>query len=206
MLMNTDPEIGTEQNNEAESLSELSSHSLLFLSAASATIYLLLALLIFYFFYEGNLLSAFDHGLSLTGQLATGLSTGSVAALVIIWAAGRFPVSDVLDDFYLVREISKTRFNRFDRIQLSLFAGTGEELLFRGAIQPLLGIWFTSLIFVAIHGYFKFQKIGHLVFGGLMFALSMMLGYLFEHAGLIAAMSAHALYDVLMLWWVKKRD
>ncbi len=204
--MSSETEIVPDQNEDPESLSELSSRSLLFLSAASALIYLLLALLIFYFFYEENLLSAFDHGLSLTGQLVAGLGAGSLAALIIIWAADRPPVSDVLHDFYLVREISKTRFSRFDRIQLSLFAGTGEELLFRGAIQPLLGIWVTSLIFVAIHGYFKFQKPGHWIFGGLMFGLSMLLGVLFEYAGLMAAMSAHALYDVLMLWWVQKRD
>lgn len=204
--MNIDDNISDDPKVETESLSELSSRSLLFLSAASALIYLLLALLIFYFFYEESLITAFAHGLPLTGQLATGLGAGSLAALIIIWAAGRPPVSDVLHDFYLVREISKTRFSWFDRIQLSLFAGTGEELLFRGAVQPLIGIWITSLVFVAIHGYFKFQKPGHWIFGGLMFGLSMLLGVLFEYAGLVAAMSAHALYDVLMLWWVQKRD
>lgn len=94
--------------------------------------------------------------------------------------------------------------NRFDRWQLSLFAGAGEELLFRGAIQPLLGIWVTSAIFIGIHGYFKFTSIGHIIFGVMMFSLSIMLGYLFEHAGLIAAMSAHAIYDVIMLKMVQK--
>ncbi|MBK7566807.1 MAG: CPBP family intramembrane metalloprotease [Bacteroidetes bacterium] len=31
---------------------------------------------------------------------------------------------------------------------LSFCAGVGEELLFRGAIQPWLGIWLTALLFI----------------------------------------------------------
>lgn len=196
-------EIPLEQNGEAESLSELSSQSLLFLSIASTAVYFLIALLIFYFLHDDSLITAFKHGFSVPIQLVTGLGVGALAALLIIWSAGRPPVSDVLHDFYLVREISGTKFSTFDRIQLSFFAGTGEELLFRGAVQPLLGIWITSAIFVAIHGYFKFRKVGHWIFGALMFGLSMLLGLLFEHAGLIAAMTTHAVYDMLMLWWVQ---
>ena len=69
-------------------------------------------------------------------------------------------------------------------------------------IQPLLGIWITSIIFVGLHGYFKFKSAGHIIFGVLMFGLSMGLGYLFEEAGLIAAMVAHAVYDLTMLKWM----
>ncbi|MEY3398022.1 MAG: hypothetical protein RL220_616, partial [Bacteroidota bacterium] len=36
---------------------------------------------------------------------------------------------------------------------VSFCAGVGEELLFRGALQPLMGIPLTSVFFVAIHGY-----------------------------------------------------
>lgn len=203
--MDTDHEITSDQDRKTESLSELSSSSLLLLSATSAMVYLLLAMLIFYFFYDGELLTSFEHGLPVTFQLIIGTATGVLAAVLIMWVADRPPVSKVLNDFYLVREITKTRFGTFDRIQLSFFAGTGEELLFRGAIQPLLGIWLTSVIFVGIHGYFKFRKPGHWIFSGMMFGLSMLLGYLFEYAGLIAAMSAHILYDALMLWWVQKK-
>jgi len=35
--------------------------------------------------------------------------------------------------------------------------------------------------------------------------LSMMLGYLYELSGLISAMSAHAIYDLVMLEWAKRR-
>jgi membrane protease YdiL (CAAX protease family) len=39
----------------------------------------------------------------------------------------------------------------------------------------------------------------------MMFGLSMGLGYLFEEAGLIAAMTAHAVYDIIMLKLVQGR-
>lgn len=34
---------------------------------------------------------------------------------------------------------------------LALSSGVAEELFFRGAMQPVLGLWFTSLIFGAVH-------------------------------------------------------
>ncbi|MDX1587224.1 MAG: CPBP family intramembrane glutamic endopeptidase [Balneolaceae bacterium] len=181
---------------------ELSGARLLMLSIFSASFYLLLALLIYHFIYDENITNAFAHGLTVNVQFLIGLLAGAVAAGVVGLVITREPVAGVLDDFYIVQAISKIRFNNFDRLQLSFFAGTGEELLFRGAIQPLLGIWITSLVFVGLHGYFKFKSIGHILFGVMMFALSVMLGYLYTEAGLIAAMTAHAVYDVIMLKWM----
>ncbi len=172
----------------------------------SAVVYLLLAYLIFRYLRETSLAEAFMHGYSLQNQLLIGIAGGGAAAGVISLIASRPPVSGVLNDFHIVRIISQLRLTAFDRIQLSAFAGAGEELLFRGALQPLLGIWLTSLIFVGIHGYFKFKSAGHMVFGFIMFGLSVMLGYLFEYAGLIAAMTAHAVYDIIMLKFVQVKE
>lgn len=181
---------------------ELSGSRLLMLSIISASFYLLLALLIYHFIYEESIANAFTHGLTLNMQFLAGVIAGGIAAAGVGFVITREPVAGVLDDFYIVQAISKMRFNNFDRLQLSFFAGAGEELLFRGAIQPLLGIWVTSLVFVGLHGYFKFKSAGHILFGVMMFALSVMLGYLYREAGLIAAMTAHAVYDVIMLKWM----
>lgn len=178
---------------------QTSSKELLIISVISGFTYLLLAFIIYHYIHNENLIKAFEHGYSTLSQLAIGIAAGSGAAAVIAFIINRSPVSDVLHDFYIVDMISKLKLSNFDRIQLSAFAGVGEELLFRGAIQPLLGIWITSFIFIAIHGYFKFKSAGHMLFGLMMLGLSMLLGYLFEYGGLIAAMSAHAVYDVIML-------
>jgi membrane protease YdiL (CAAX protease family) len=184
----------------------LSGSRLLMLSILSASFYLFLALLIYHFLYEEGIAEAFAHGLPVTMQFLAGIIAGGLAAACVGFVIVREPVAGVLKDFYIVEAISKIRFNNFDRFQLSLFAGAGEELLFRGAIQPLLGIWITSIIFVGLHGYFKFKSAGHIVFGLLMFGLSVMLGYLFREAGLIAAMTAHAVYDLIMLKWMDQME
>jgi uncharacterized protein len=194
------------QNPENRAPGNISSQNLLVMSLISFLFYLVLALLIYYFFYEEGITAAFEHGYPAGYQISLGGLAGCLAAAVIMFLAGRPPVSGVLNDFYIVKAISEVKFTPFDRIQLSVFAGVGEELLFRGAIQPLLGIWITSIIFIGIHGYFKFKSAGHLLFGVLMFGLSVLLGYLFEYAGLIAAMSAHAVYDIIMLWWIRGRE
>jgi uncharacterized protein len=183
------------------SAQNISSRDFLVMSVVSFLVYLTISLAIYYWFIDDNISAAFAHGYSLRTQVAIGGLAGCIAAAVIMFISGRPPVSEVLNDFYLFRVIKQARFTNFDRIQISFFAGVGEEMLFRGAVQPLLGIWITSIIFIGIHGYFKFTSAAHIIFGVMMFGLSAMLGYLFEYAGLVAAMTAHALYDIIMLWW-----
>lgn len=185
---------------------DISSMNLLVLSVTSAVVYLLLSLAIFYFIHGYGLERVFDHGYAVPAQLMTGIAAGCLAAGVIGFAMRRSPISDILHDFYIVKVLTKIRLTVFDRTQLSLFAGVGEELLFRGAIQPLLGIWLTSILFVGIHGYFKFKSAGHVLFGLMMFSLSVGLGYIFEIAGLVAAMTAHAVYDAIMLKLVQDEE
>lgn len=111
-----------------------------------------------------------------------------------------------MSDYSVFKALSKANFSFFDNTQISIFAGAGEELLFRGAIQPLLGNTFTSMIFIAIHGYFKFRSSGHILFGVMMFGLSFMLGLLYEEVGLISAMFAHAMYDLIKLQIIQNKD
>lgn len=197
-------EADTENNREP--FLDLPKQNLLALSIISAIVYMILAWLIFYFFRGTEITSAFDHGYSLGNQLLTGIVCGCTGAGIIAFLMNRPPVSGVLNDFYIVRVLKELRLTKLDCIQLSLFAGAGEELLFRGAIQPLLGIWVTSIIFIGLHGYFKFQKMGHLAFGTMMFGLSVGLGYVYDHAGLVAAMTAHAVSDMIMLFLVSGRE
>ena len=172
---------------------------LLLLSLASALIYVSLTLVIVHYFHDEPLASLFDHGFGTSMQLLAGAVFGILAAAGISFVIWRTPISKILKDYGIVELVMQMRFTRFDRIQISLFAGAGEELLFRGAMQPVLGIWLTSLIFVGIHGYFKFRSPRHILFGLMMLALSVGLGLLYEWAGLIAAMTAHAVYDFIML-------
>lgn len=173
--------------------------TLLLLSLASAVIYLSLTLVLLHFFHDDSPASLFDHGFGLPVQLLAGTAFGAIAAALVSLVIWRTPISEILSDYAIVDMVMKMRLSQFDRVQISVFAGVGEELLFRGAMQPILGVWLTSLIFVGLHGYFKFNSLRHILFGMMMFFLSVGLGLLFEWAGLVAAMTAHVIYDFIML-------
>lgn len=90
---------------------------------------------------------------------------------------------------------------------IALAAGVGEELLFRGALQPLLGVWTTSGIFVLAHtrayqlntlnARVFFQSFG-------IFSVSVAFGFLAIYVGLLAAIIVHVSMDVVGLCVVRR--
>ena len=86
---------------------------------------------------------------------------------------------------------------------ISLFAGIGEELFFRGVLQrlfikafknPWLGILLTAFVFSALHVQF---------FGFIpRFLLGILLGAVYWYSGsLLTAMVAHFVYDAFFITW-----
>ncbi|TVR86981.1 MAG: CPBP family intramembrane metalloprotease [Saprospirales bacterium] len=82
---------------------------------------------------------------------------------------------------------------------LSFCAGFGEELFFRGGLQPLLGIWITAIIFVAIHGYLNPMNWRITIYGIAMCFFIAGMGYLTEEVGILSAAVAHMMVDVVLL-------
>jgi membrane protease YdiL (CAAX protease family) len=96
----------------------------------------------------------------------------------------------------IIKEIiTNFNLNIFDIFIISAMAGFCEEILFRGVLQPMLGIWLTSFIFILLHGYFNPVNWRISVFGILMFWLSMILGFIYVNLGLSAAIIFHISYD-----------
>ena len=104
------------------------------------------------------------------------------------------PVHDKYSDIFTNLKL-KTR----DVWFISLCAGVGEEILFRGAIQPWLGIWLTSLVFIAIHGYLNPMSWRISSYGILMTGMIALLGWQCEYFGLLTSISAHMMIDVVLL-------
>ena len=75
---------------------------------------------------------------------------------------------------------------------LGLSAGIGEEILFRGAIQPRFGLVFTALVFASFHVQYGLSFI---VVG--VFLLGVMLGLERRRLGTTASILTHALYNFL---------
>jgi len=91
-----------------------------------------------------------------------------------------------------------------DILFISFCAGAGEEILFRGAIQPYLGVWITAIIFVAIHGYLNPKNWRISIYGTYMCLVIAGIGYLCEYFGITTAIAAHFAIDVVLLYALAK--
>lgn len=72
----------------------------------------------------------------------------------------------------------------------ALLAGIGEEILFRGAIQPVFGLWFTSILFAVVHVQYGFS-IATLV----IVFLALILGLIRRRTNTTVAIFVHAGYN-----------
>jgi len=77
---------------------------------------------------------------------------------------------------------------------LALTAAIGEEIAFRGALQPIFGLWPTSLFFVLIHVQYTLTPAALIL---LMATLGF--GWLRRRFNTTAAMVAHFLYNFVPL-------
>lgn len=83
---------------------------------------------------------------------------------------------------------------------ISLVAGVGEELLFRGAVQPELGLLPASVIFGLLH----MGGSGTLAFGCWAMVMGAVLGGLaIRTEGLLAPIVAHAVYDAAAMSYIR---
>lgn len=90
--------------------------------------------------------------------------------------------------------------NPFVAIVLAISTGFGEEVFFRGAIQPRMGIVLTAVLFTFLHAQYGFTWI---LLG--LFLVGLTFGWLAKRYGTMAAVVAHVLYNlaaVILNVWV----
>lgn len=121
-----------------------------------------------------------------------------IAILVFIqWAVGMVWTLANPDQSELVEGISNVLLGNFDTVGewlvVALGAGIGEELLFRGALQPVFGLWFTSIIFAIAHIQYGFTLATILIF-----VISAALGYIRRRTNTTVAIFVHAGYDFVL--------
>ena len=128
--------------------------------------------------------------LAIGALVGAGLAAANLAMLDRpwgIWRAMRAAVDEVLIPTF-------AGLSRGQLVGLSIAAGVGEELFFRGFLQPLAGLVAASLAFGAAH------VAGARLVGMGIWAAAMGLalgGLAVATGGLVAPMTAHACYDVL---------
>ncbi len=122
-----------------------------------------------------------------------------VGALLLSFAADTLFAALQPDLYEQVGEISEGLFSSAGLSPISailfalligLGAGIGEETLFRGAVQPALGITLTSVLFASMH-----VQYGPSLLLGYLLVLSICLGLLRKHINTTASFVAHAGYN-----------
>ncbi len=136
-------------------------------------------------------------------NILLGTIVGACYALLVYFITRR-PIFRTIP-LHVEEMIKKSNLNLGDAAFLSFCAGFGEELLFRSGIQHYLGIVVTSIIFVALHGYFSFNPPLKSLYGLIVLPFILLLGFGFEELGLWFAISAHAIYDFVLFTFLLKQ-
>lgn len=131
-------------------------------------------------------------------QILIGLLYGVAAGYFSWWVINRSNMKPLKIKYG--RLIHDLKLNGWEIVFISFCAGVGEEFFFRGVLQPYWGIVITAIVFVAIHGYLDPRNKQILIYGVIMTGLIIGIGYLHDYVGLISAMTAHFIIDVVLFF------
>ena len=92
----------------------------------------------------------------------------------------------------LFEQVSRNSSLLWAGLVLALTASVGEEILFRGAVQPVFGVPLTSVFFVFLHVQYAFTPATLILW-----VVSMVLGWLRWRYNTLTAISAHFIYNFL---------
>lgn len=190
-----------DHNNSGISQTRASSEpsSLIKLSLFSGILWIVLGFITIHFFHDRSILNILSGSSSIVIQILTGIIAGWLFGEIGRRMFNNPKLKKTLDDYLIIKELKKFSLSSTQVLQISVFAGISEEILFRAALQPIIGIWLTSLIFIGVHGYIRFNTRGHTIFTLFTFLLSVLLGLLFMQFGILSAILAHTVYDVILL-------
>jgi membrane protease YdiL (CAAX protease family) len=136
----------------------------------------------------------------LVGQVLALLAAGASWALFTLTAKSASSARTI--DSY-----ARLDLRGLNPLWISIAAAIGEEMLFRAALQPLLGVWIVSLLFLLTHvPVYRFRKLdgASLAQAASVFAGSLVLGFVFDRVGLLAAMLVHMWIDIVGLLIVRR--
>ena len=124
---------------------------------------------------------------------AIGLSIGADALFSILQPDLYEKVGNLSNNLFSPQGLSPLSAILFAFL-IGVGAALGEETLFRGAVQPILGITLTSILFASMH-----VQYGPSLLLGYIFVLAVGLGLLRRYINTTASFIAHAGYNSLMV-------
>ena len=157
----------------------------------------MIAIIVDHFSEDVDLQLKLLSGINPFKQILLGLIFGVVFGHLALFVSTRSFMKPVMNKY--AQLFGAFELNQSEMIYISICAGVGEEILFRGALQPMLGIIITSIVFVAIHGYLNPKNWRITVYGIFMTLVIIGMGYMTIHVGLISAILAHAMIDYYLI-------
>ena len=159
-------------------------------------IFPLIGFIIHLFFSKESFWSIFISKKSILHEILLGLSIGILAG-ILAWIIIKLKILQPVREKYQ-GVIGSLKMNIGTIIMVSICAGVGEEILFRGVLQSYFGVWITAVGFVAIHGYLNPLDWRISLYGSYMILAIVVIGYLHQHYGLTSAMLAHTMIDIVL--------
>jgi len=120
-----------------------------------------------------------------------------IVLVTVQWAVGAAWFLLDPEQAELLGDINELLLGDFDTVWqwllLALASGVGEELLFRGALQPVLGLWPTAVLFALLHIQYGLTPITLVVF-----AIGVILGYVRRRDNTTLAIFIHTGYNFIL--------
>jgi membrane protease YdiL (CAAX protease family) len=188
-------------------------YTLFWMGMGTLVAFPLVAFIILYFLPE-------SFNLSITGMfkitwrdaylIPVFLSAGITFGLFVIWLTELDYFEESLAKYRNL--LDNFKLSTFHVIFLSICAGVGEEIFFRGAMQPLINVFtnhwiaiiITAFFFVAIHGYFSLKNRRVNLFAILLSSFIVLLGWSAKEYSLWLAIAGHFSYDLVLLFYYKR--
>jgi uncharacterized protein len=171
-------------------------NKILLLGLSTILVFGLGGVLIIEYAHDANFIDILGRGWDIRWQITVGVLYGLISAGICLLIINSNFFKKERD--YYAKMVSKFDLNYPSIIFVSLCAGIGEEIFFRAAIQPMIGIWLTALIFVFIHGYLNPRNWRISVYGTVMVVIMAGIGYLYEYTGIFTIMTAHTVIDIIL--------
>jgi len=155
----------------------------------------LIALLVLHF-VSGSWQFIFQHGWPLYYQVPAGIVLGITIGLGLREMLKTKPFAELTHKYAGL--LGNFELNRSEYIFLSVCAGVGEEILFRGCIQFYAGIVPTALIFVGMHGYLNPFDLRITLYGFVLSVIFIGVGYVMAFGGIYICIILHIIIDIIL--------
>lgn len=133
-----------------------------------------------------------------------------VAFAAVYWTASRLGsrlIAKRKAAQHIAESYSRLDLSGWNPLWIAIAAGVGEELFFRGALQPILGIWVASVLFALVHiRAYRWNQLSKRVLLQCIsvFAIGVSLGLVAMYVGLLAAITVHAAMDAVGLYAIRR--